>query len=139
MSPAKASFPPERIVDVAGGVAGRLEDAAGERADLHRIALADCLVDQRDALRFLARRDHAALMALLRCRNAGGVIAVMVRDQNIGEPPAGLRQRRLDRRRLRRIDGRRGAGLRIVDEHAEIVGQAGKQMGSALAWVGPDP
>ena len=38
---------------------------ACERADLHRIALADCFVDQRDALRFVARRDHAALVALL--------------------------------------------------------------------------
>jgi hypothetical protein len=56
--------------------------------------------------RFLpARRHHAAGMAALQFGNAAGVVAMMVRDQYVGELPAGCRKRRLDRSGLRRIDG----------------------------------
>ncbi len=102
---------------------------AFERADLHRVALADCLVDMRDALRFVARRDDAAFVVRLKLADAGGVIAVVMRHQNIREPPAGLFERGLDRSGLRRVDGRRRAALRIVNEHAEIILQAGEQIG----------
>ena len=61
--------------------------------------------------------------------DAGGVIGVVMGDQNIGEPPAGFFQRRLDRSGFRRVDRRRGAALRVVDQHAEIILQAGEQIG----------
>ena len=40
----------EEVGEVTGGVAGRVDDAAGERADLHGIALADFFIDMRDRL-----------------------------------------------------------------------------------------
>jgi hypothetical protein len=65
------------------------------------------------------------------------VIAVVMGDQNFSQFPAGFLQRRLDRRRLRRVDGRGGAGLRIVQQDAEIVLQAGKEIGLRRHWLPP--
>ncbi|GHE65066.1 hypothetical protein GCM10019059_25930 [Camelimonas fluminis] len=53
---------------------------------------------------------------------------MLVRDQNIGERPAGLLQRRADRLRFRRIDGRAGAGLPVAHQNADIIGQAGENV-----------
>ena len=102
---------------------------ACERADFHGVALADGFIDQRDALRFVARRDDAALVRFLQLRDAAGVVAVMVRHQDVGQPPAGPLERRFDRRRLGRIDRGGRAACRIVDEHAEIVGEADEEVG----------
>ena len=49
-------------------------------------------------------------------------------DEDVGEGPTLLRQRLQNGRRLRHIDGGGGACGGIVDEDAEIVGQAGELM-----------
>ncbi len=87
---------------------------AFERADAHCVALAHRFVDMGNALRLGARRDHAAFVTRFELADAGGVIAMMMRHQDFGEPPAGLFQRGLDRQRLpahrstrsRRLPGR---------------------------------
>ena len=91
----------EEIRDVARGVAGRVDDAAFEPADPRRVTLADGLIDVRNALCLVARGDDAAFVLLLEFANALGVIGVVMGHQNIGEPPAGFLQRRLDRLRPR--------------------------------------
>jgi hypothetical protein len=53
------------------------------------------------------------------------VVAVMMRHQDVGQAPL---QRRFDRRRLGRIDRRCCAASGIVDEHAEIVGEAAEEV-----------
>ncbi len=57
-----------------------------------------------DALRLTAGRGHTAVMMRLELADAGGVIAMMMGDENIGEPPAGFLKRRLDRPGFRGID-----------------------------------
>ena len=129
VSPTKASFLcREEVGDVAGGVARRLDHPPGEHAHFHGVALANGFIDQRDALRFVARRDDPALVRFLQLRDAAGVVAVMVRHQDVGQAPAGPLQRRFDRRRLGRIDRRCRAASGIVDEHAEIVGEAAEEV-----------
>ena len=84
---------------------------AFERADAHVVALAHRFIDMRDALRLAARRDNAAFVMRFEFGDAGGVIAVMMRHQDVGKAPAGLFQRGLDRSGFRRIDRRGGAAL----------------------------
>ncbi len=107
----------------------RLEDARFERADAHGVALTHRFVDMGDPLRLGAGRDYAAFVHRFKLADAGGVIAVMMGHQDLGKPPSGLLQRGLDRRGLRSIDGRGGAARGVVNEHAEIIGQAGEQIG----------
>jgi hypothetical protein len=61
--------------------------------------------------------------------NAGCVIGVMMRDENVGKPPAGLFMGCFNRRRFGRVDCRGGASLRIVQQNAEIVAQTTEQVG----------
>ena len=63
-----------------------------------------------------------------------GVVAVMMGDEDIGQLPAAGRERGLDGRRLRSIDGSGGAGRGIVDEDAVIVLKAEKQLGLRGHW-----
>ena len=81
-----------------------------------------------------ARRDDAAMVALLELRDAGGVVAVMVGDEDVGQLPAAGSERGLDGRRLRGVDGGGGAGRGIVDEDAVIVLEAEKQPGLRSHW-----
>ena len=118
----------EEIRDVAGGVARRLDHPPGERAHFYCVAVANGFIDQRDALRFIARCDHPALVRFLQLRDAAGVIAMMVRHQDVGQAPAGPLERRFDRRRLGRIDRGGRAACGIMDEHAEIVGEAAEEV-----------
>ena len=74
------------------------------------------------------------MVALLELGDAGGVVAVMMGDEDIGQLPAGRRERGLDGRRLRRVDGGGGAGRGIVDEDAVIVLEAEKQPGLRSHW-----
>ena len=53
---------------------------------------------------------------------------MVMRDQDIGEPPAGGLERGFDRGGFRRINRRGRAASRIVQEHAVIVLEAEKQM-----------
>src|SRR5262249_25016914 len=98
-------------------------------ADRDRVTLTHRLVDIRDALRFMARGDHAAAVAPLQLANAAGVVPVMMGDQDIAELPAGLAQRGFDRSGLGGAARGRGPAPLIVDDHAVIVLQAQEQMG----------
>src|SRR5262249_46930517 len=77
---------------------------------------------------FVARRHHATAMALLQFGDAAGVVAVVMRHEDVGELPAGLLERSLDRRRFGRVDGGGGAARLVVHEHAVIVLQATEEM-----------
>src|SRR5262252_2668040 len=92
-----------------------------------------------DPLRFPARRGHAAVVMRFQFADAGGVIGVVVRHQNIGEPPPRLFERRLDRGGLRSVNCGGGAALRIVKQNAEIVLQAPEQIclrrHGSLTWA----
>ena len=57
----------------------------------------------------------------LELADAGGVVGVMVCHQDIGQPPTGLFQRRLDRGGFGSVNCGSGAALRIVKQNAEIV------------------
>ena len=111
------------------GVAGRLDHVGRELADLDLVALAHGLVDRRNLRGLCRRRHHAAFVFLLERRDAAGVVGVMMRDQDVGELPAGGLERGLDRRRLRRVDRGGRAGRGVVQQHAVIVLQALKQLG----------
>ncbi len=130
VSPANSSLSLRKeVVDLAQRVARRLDHFRGERADLDAVAFADLDIDGGNRAGFPARGDDAAMVALLECGDAAGVVAMMMGDQNIGQRPAGGGERGLDGRRLRRIDGGGGAGRGIVHEDAVIVLEAGKQPG----------
>ena len=113
---------------MAGGVARRFEHARFERADLDLVVLAHRHIDQGDARGLALGRDDAARIVLLEFRDAAGVVGMMMGHEDIGEPPAGRFQRRLDRRGLGRVDRRGRAAFGIVQEHAEIVLEAGEEM-----------
>ena len=112
-----------------GRVPRRLQHAPDQRADLHHVALAHRYVDLGNLLRFLARRDDAAEVFLLQLGDAAGMIGVVMRHQNIGEAPAFLGERGIDRAGLGRIDRRRRPGRGVVQQDAVIVFQAGEEMG----------
>jgi len=119
----------EPVGDVTGRVPRRLEHAPDQRADLHDVALAHRHVDMGNLLRFLARRDDAAEMFLLQLGNPAGMVAVMMRHQDVGEAPTFLGERRIDRAGLGRIDCCRRAGRWVVQQDAVIVFQAGEEVG----------
>src|SRR5262249_20857104 len=97
-------------------------------ADLDGVALADRLVHERDLGGFVAWRDHAAAVVILQRSDAAGVIAVVMRHQDVAELPAGLVQCRLDRPRLRGIDRGGRPARRVGDEDTVIVLQAEEQV-----------
>ena len=102
-------------------MAGCLDHTSGETADAHCIVLAHGCIHQRNTPRFTRGSDHAAAMAALELGNAAGVIGVMMRDENIGEPPARRLDCRFDRRGLRRVDRGGAAGFCIVQQDAIVV------------------
>ena len=107
-------------------MARRVDDFSFEPADAHRFAVTDRFVHMRDALCLVARRHHAAPMMLFQFGDAGGVIAVMMSDEDVGQAPTGFGESGLDRGRFRRVDGGRRPARRIVEENAEIVLQTGE-------------
>ena len=68
-------------------------------------------------------------VALLQVRNAGGVIAMVMGDENVAERPAGPVQSRFDRAGLWGINRGGGAARLVVDQDAVIVLQTGEQIG----------
>src|SRR3954463_15075000 len=98
-----------------GGVPWRLAHARGKPADLDHVALAHRLVDERNALRFVARRHHATAMVLLQLSDAPGMVGVMMGDRDAAELPPGLRERCFPRRRFGRMDGGGNAARLVVD------------------------
>ena len=105
---------------MAGGVARGLDHAAFERTDAHVVALADLLIDSEMRCASLLRRNNAAFVMRLERADAGRVIGVVMRDQNIREPPAGLFQRGLDRRSFRGIDRGGRAAFRVVESTPKL-------------------
>ena len=71
--------------------------------------------------------DHATAVFLLQLGDAADMVAVMMGDENIRQRPALALQRLGNRPRFGRVDrgGRPGRG--IVNQVAEIVGEAGEQ------------
>ena len=58
-------------------------------------------------------------------------------DQDVRQFPAGRFQRRLDRRRLGRVDCGGSAAFGVVQQHPVIVGSAEKQAGFRGHGLGP--
>ena len=102
-------------------MAGRIPDHGRQPADPHGIAVAHGLVHARHLAGGFRRRDDAAAEPRLEGLDALHVIGMAMGDEDIAETPAGLGERRHDRFLLGRIDGRAGAGLRVVDQGADIV------------------
>jgi hypothetical protein len=113
-------------------VTGRLQHAARELADRDEVAFAHRDVDAGNLRGLLARRHHAAEVLLLQRLDAAGMIGVMVRDQDVGQPPSGSLQGLLDSGRVGCVDGGCGATGRIVKKDAVIVLQAKEQM--SFSW-----
>jgi hypothetical protein len=65
------------------------------------------------------------------------VVGVVMRDENVGQVPAGRLERRLDRGGLRGVNRGGGAAFRVMQQHPVIVGSAGKQPG--FRGHGTDP
>jgi hypothetical protein len=86
------------------------------------IALRHGLVEIGNARRFSRRPDHARPGAGFQAGDRGDMIAMMVGDENVGQPPSRLIQRLEDGRFLAGIDGGRGPCGGIVDQDTEIIG-----------------
>ena len=125
----------KEIADMAGGMSGRLVNLACERADGDLVPLAYGRIDERDLRCLAVGRNHAAAMTRLELGNPARVVRMMMRDQDIGQSPAGSRKGSFDGRRLGRIDrGRRSSGV-IVQEDAVIVLAGRGRDGSERAWA----
>src|SRR5260370_28472084 len=96
------------------------------------VAFCDLFIHVRNLKRLGTRRHHPGAVALLQFADPGGVVAMMMGYQNVGQSPARRRQCRLDRRGFRRVDCRSGAARRIVDEDAVIVLEAEEKAGLSL-------
>ncbi len=94
---------------------------------LHDIALADAQVDICDPRGLVVGSDHATAVFLLQLGDAADVVAVMMGDENIRQRPALALQRLGNRPRFRRVDRGGRPGRRVVNQVAEIVGEAGEQ------------
>ena len=117
----------EHVADVVEGVARCFQHPRQKAPHLHDIALADAQVDICDPGGPVMRSDHATVVFLLQLGDAADMVAVMMGDENIGQRPALALQRLENRPCFRRVDrgGRTGRG--IVNQVAEIVGEAGEQ------------
>ena len=112
---------------MAARVAGRLDHPASQGADRGKVAFDQLGVEKRDALDVLGRSPDPDLgKTRLHFGRALNVIGVMMGDEEVGQLPSLPGRRRDHRRAVRRIDRRRRAGGRIMNEHAVIVGEAEK-------------
>ena len=100
-------------------MAGGLDHPHHEVAHHDGVALDDGFVDEGNSLRFGAWPDHPAAMMFLQRWNALGMVGMIVRDQDVGETPPFLLQRRLDRGRVRSINGGGVTGLGVVQQRRE--------------------
>jgi hypothetical protein len=105
-----------------------------EIAHMHRIALANVGVRIGHRLPGLDGGDHPAAGAALQRLDRLHMVAVAVGDEDVGELPASLAQRCEDRPLLRRVDGRASPRIGIVDQSADIVVEAAKDVN--LGWHG---
>ena len=56
------------------------------------------------------------------------MIGVVVRDEDVAQPPAFFRERAPDGAGVRCVDGRSETGIAIVDEDAEVIAAANELM-----------
>ena len=109
------------------GMAGRLDHAALGAADLDNVPLLHLDVERRDRSRLLGRTHDGAAGHALDDGVAGGVVVVMMRDENMGQRPALVVQRGKQLLGVRRIDRGGRLGLGVVDQDAKIVA-AGRKL-----------
>src|SRR5690606_36916410 len=107
------------------------DDAA--RAETELVPVADLDVDPRNALRVGAGTDDAAARPGLELEVTAGVVRMMMGVQDIRQRPAPLVQRPQYRRDLRRVDARRDARVRIVDQEPVVIPQAREHLHFDLA------
>jgi len=116
------------IGDVAEGVAGHGDDVDAGLAEEQVVAAADGAIDQRHPAEpgVVGRRDHLDAEALLQRFHRLDVVVVVVGDEDVAEPPAGLLQRVENGVLLRRVDRGGGPRHRVVDEDAVVVVAGGE-------------
>ena len=66
------------------------------------------------------------MILLLQFGDAADMVAMMMRDQDVGQAPALPLQRLDDGAGFRRVDRGGRLGRRVVDQIAEIIGEAGE-------------
>ncbi len=108
-------------------VAGRLKHPRQQTSDLQDVALAGSKVDMGDLGGLVVGRDHAAVVLLLQFGDAADMIVMVVGDENIAQRPALALERVDDGGGFRGIDRGGCLGRGIVNQIAEIIGQAGEQ------------
>ena len=129
----RGSIRGEVIDDVAARVARRVEHRGAVAPELDDVPLAHGHVDAGDARGIGARADDRAARSPLELEIAARVIRVVMRVQNVGQPPALGIELYLDRGRVRRVDGSGRARLRVVQQIAVVVGQARKHVDREVA------
>src|SRR3954469_10073024 len=102
------------------------QDPRQQITDLDDIAVADAQIDICDFRGLVVRRHDPAAIFLLQLTDAADMVVVVVGDEDIRQRPALLLQCPDDGSGLGRVDRSRRLGRGIVDQVAEIVGQAGE-------------
>ena len=117
----------ENIDDMPQRVAGRLDHARHGVADGDPVAVAHGDVERRQAMGVIGGADNfhrrEALFQRLRALN---VVGVMMGEEQMAQRPAARIGRRGDRCAIRRVNARRRAALRVMEQQAEIVVQTDK-------------
>ena len=108
-------------------MSGGLDHPRLHGADADPVAVAHGDVERRQAMGVAGGADDFhRRKALLQHAGALNVIGVMMREEEMGQCPAARRGLGRDRRAIRRVDARRGAARRIVDQQAKVVVQTDK-------------
>jgi hypothetical protein len=93
-------------------------------ADPHGVALPDPSVHHGNLVPGLGGRDDPAAEPPLQRLDRLDVVLMPMGDDDVAEPPAGAFKRVEDRLLFRRVHCGAGAGGRIVDQRADVVGEA---------------
>jgi hypothetical protein len=125
----------KEITDMPARVTWRFDDECVRVADPDAIALAHLDVDGRNAARFHFRADDDTTGQRLQPLVAGGVVAVVMGDEDMGERPALLLECRENRIRVRSVDRGRGPCFGVMNQHAIIVAARGKLVNFKLCHL----
>jgi len=106
----------------------RLEHEDAARAEQKLVAVGDAAVDAGNSGRVGPRADDRAAGSRLELEISAGVVAVMVRVQDMRQRPAAGAELAKDRLDLGRIDRGGHSGLRIVHEKSVVVRQTREHM-----------